>query len=132
MKDDQGPLHDEVLFLHVVSMFQVAAMQQMGKIPNPLTNEIERDLDQAKVSVDILAMLKNKTSGNLSERENEYLGKVLFESQMNYIDELKRPGDESGGKTGEGSREEPPKGHERPAPDGEANESGPGGGRGNG
>jgi hypothetical protein len=132
VKDDQGPLHDEVLFLHVVSMFQIAAMQQMGKIPNPLTNEIERDLDQAKVSVDILAMLKNKTSGNLSDRENEYLGKVLFESQMNYIDELKRPGDEGGGTTGEGSKEEPPKGRERPVPDGEENESGPGGGRGNG
>ncbi len=132
MNDDRQSLHDEVLFLQVVSMFQIAAMQQMGKIPNPLTHEIERDLDQAKLSIDILAMLKKKTQSNLSERENEYLGKALFESQMNYVDELKRPAEESGGEAGEGSKEEPPKGRTSPAPDGETNDQGPGGRGGNG
>ena len=132
MNDDERPLHDEILFLQVVSMFQIAAMQQMGKIPSPLTNEIERDLDQARVSVDILAMLKKKTRGNLTEREDEYLGKALFESQMNYIDELKRPKDAAGDKTGEGSKEEPSKGREGPAPSGEASERNPDGDRGNG
>ena len=132
MNDDERPLHDEILFLQVVSMFQIAAMQQMGKIPSPLTNEIERDLDQAKVSVDILAMLKKKTRGNLTEREDEYLGKALFESQMNYIDELKRPKEEAREKTGEGSKEELPKGREGGAPGGEASERDSDGNRGNG
>ena len=90
MESDANISHNEMLFLQVVSMFQVAAMQQMGKIPNPMTNEMEKDLDQAKMSVDILAMLKEKTKGNLSKQEEEFLAKIVFESQMNYLDELDR------------------------------------------
>lgn len=89
MTDDAQVSRDGILFLQVVSMFQVAAMQQMGKVPNPMTNEIEKDMDQAKMSVDILAMLKEKTKGNLSKQEEEYLSKLVFECQMNYLDEMK-------------------------------------------
>jgi len=35
---------DEILFLQLVAMFQYAAMQQMGKLPNPVSGKIERDL----------------------------------------------------------------------------------------
>jgi hypothetical protein len=34
-------------------------------------------------------MLKEKTKGNLGSAEEEFLNKVLFELQMNYVDELK-------------------------------------------
>jgi hypothetical protein len=84
-----GPTNEQ-LFVHLVMMFQVAAMQQLGKVMNPVTNKIERDLDQAKFSIDTIAMLKEKTKGNLSPSEEEYLGKVLFELQMNYVDEVDR------------------------------------------
>jgi hypothetical protein len=111
VEEDEKLPQGEILFLQVVSMFQAAAMQQMGKIPSPLTGRIERDLEQAKMSVDILAMLKEKTAGNLTKRESGYLGKALFECQMNYLDELKRPEPEAaGGGDGEGSAEESPEG----------------------
>lgn len=84
-----GPTNEQ-LFIHLVMMFQVAAMQQLGKVMNPITNEIERDLEQAKFSIDTISMLKEKTKGNLSPSEEEYLGKVLFELQMNYVDEVDR------------------------------------------
>jgi hypothetical protein len=105
VSENEKLTQNEVLFVQVVSMFQVAAMQQMGKIPNPLSNRIERDLAQAKASVDILSMLKEKTAGNLSKRESEYLGKVLFECQMNYLEELKRPEPEAAGEVDDGSGE---------------------------
>ena len=91
MSGDDTASRNEMLFIQVVSMFQVAALQHMGKLPNPLTNKVERDLEQARISVDILGMLKEKTKGNLNENEKEFLGKVVFESQMNYLDELKKP-----------------------------------------
>lgn len=78
----------------------------MGKIPNPMTNEIEKDMDQAKMSVDILAMLKEKTKGNLSKHEDEYLSKLVFECQMNYVDELKSSKDEKTGDGGDDSEGE--------------------------
>jgi hypothetical protein len=81
-------------FLRLVMMFQMAAMQQMGKLPNPLTNEIERDLQQAKASIDMLEMLEGKTKGNLSGAEKEFLDKVLFELRMDYVDETKRAAEE--------------------------------------
>lgn len=101
MMDDEQLSRDEVLFLQLVSMFQIAALQQLGKIPSPLTGKTERDLEQAKISVDMLGMVEARTKGNLTEREKEFLGKVLFESRMNYLDEMKKPAGEQGGGTGD-------------------------------
>lgn len=81
---------DEVLFVQLVATFQFAAMQQMGKIANPVNGEMERDLDQARMSIDIVQMLQRKSEGHRSARESEFLDKVLFELQMNYVDEVKR------------------------------------------
>lgn len=127
---DDTASRNEMLFIQVVSMFQIAALQHMGKLPNPVTNKVERDLEQARISVDILGMLKEKTKGNLSENEEEFLGKVVFESQMNYLDELKKPeGREKGSSdaTGgvEGERAEPTeKGTDDPT-EGDSAPSGP-------
>lgn len=78
------------LFLQLVLMFQTAALQQMGKIMNPLTKKIEKELSQAKFSIDILGMLQEKTQGNLTEEEKKFLDHVLFELRMNYLDEVKK------------------------------------------
>ena len=91
---------DEILFLQLVAMFQYAAMQHMGKIPSPVTGKIERDLAQARVSIDMIEMLQRRAGAGSSPRESEYLDKVLFELRMNFVDESKRPeepGQESSG-----------------------------------
>lgn len=77
------------LFLQIVLMFQTAAMQQMGKLINPLTQEVERNLEQAKFSIDILGLLEEKTKGNLTPLEEKLLKNALYELRMNYLDELK-------------------------------------------
>jgi len=86
----------------------------MGKLPNPLTNTIERDLEQARISVDILGMIKEKTKGNLNENEAEFLNKVVFESQMNYLDELKKPEEPKEADTGGGAAAESEQATEAP------------------
>ncbi len=73
------------LFLGLVHSFQAAAMQQMGKIVNPFTQEIERDLPQARLSIDMLRMLQERTSGNLTTEESRFLAHVLRELQLNYV-----------------------------------------------
>jgi hypothetical protein len=89
--NDHTLSEDTSRFLQLIAMFQVAAMQQMGKLPSPITSEVERDLQQAKASIDMLDTIKKKTEGNLSDTEAEFLDKVLFELQMNYVDEVNRP-----------------------------------------
>jgi len=88
--NEQSYSEDTSRFLQLIAMFQMAAMQQLGKIPNPITNEVERDLQQAKASIDMLDTIKQKTEGNLGDMEAEFLDKILFELRMNYVDEVKR------------------------------------------
>ena len=88
MADEQK---NELLFTQIIFMFQSAAMQHLGKVKNPLTDRIERDLDQARHTIDILGMLEEKTRGNLNPHGKQFLEHVLFELRMNYVDEANRP-----------------------------------------
>jgi hypothetical protein len=98
---------DELLFLHLVSLFQFAAMQQMGKLPNPVDGKIERNLEQARASIDIVEMLHAKTEGHRTAAESEFLDKVLFELRMNFVDETRRDQAESKGGGGGGAPDAP-------------------------
>lgn len=79
------------LFLGLVQSFQMAAMQQLGKIPNPANDQIERDLPHAKLSIDMLRMLKERTAGNLTMEEGRFLDHVLTELQLHYVTESGKP-----------------------------------------
>lgn len=79
------------MFMYLVGSFEMSAMMAMGKIKNPITDKTERDLTQAQFSIDILDMLKEKTSGKLSEYEAKYLENTLGQLKLNYIDEAKKP-----------------------------------------
>lgn len=82
---------DELLLTQVALMFQTAAFQQMGKLANPLTGTVERDLDQARISIDILDLLHRRMKGNLADSEEKMLSGVLRELRLNYVDEASRP-----------------------------------------
>lgn len=78
------------LFGGLVTMFQTAALQQMGKVKNPLNDKVERDLDQAQMSIDMLDMLQAKTKGNLSKEEEQFLTGVVRDLKLNFVDEQAR------------------------------------------
>ena len=77
----------EYLFHHLVAMFQTLALQQLGKLVNPMTGKLERDLQQAKITIDMLQMIKERTTGNLEQSERVILDRALLELQMNFVDE---------------------------------------------
>lgn len=81
---------DQYLFQLVLSL-QMAAMQNMGKIMSPITGKIERNLEQARVSIDMLGMLADKTKGNLNNEENKFLSNILHELRLNFTDESSKP-----------------------------------------
>jgi hypothetical protein len=80
----------QALFMQLVIMFQQAAWSHLGKLPNPMTDKIERDLEQARMSIDMLDMLKARTKGNLSDEESQILDHALRELKLNYVDELNK------------------------------------------
>ena len=75
------------MFFYMVSSFEMAALQQMGKMKNPLTDKIEKNLDQAQFSIDLLDMIKEKTKGNLNDDEFKFLDHLLGQLKLNYVDE---------------------------------------------
>lgn len=83
-------------FIGFVSLLANSAMQQMGKLVNPLTGKTERNLDGAKATIDMIKMLQAKTKGNLSKEEQQVLDSSLSNLQLNYVDELKRKGEPEG------------------------------------
>jgi hypothetical protein len=80
---------DEALFVNLVMIFKSAAMQQMGKVVNPLTGKVERNLEQARFSIDTIAMLKDKTRGNVTADLEKLMDSVLLELRMNFVEETR-------------------------------------------
>ena len=78
----------DLRFLTLIMSLATAAWSQLGKIPHPSTNKIEKDLDQAKMSIDFLRMLLDKTKGNLKPKENELLTNTVTDLEMNFADEV--------------------------------------------
>jgi hypothetical protein len=78
------------LFLYLLSSFEMSALVQMGKIKNPATDKMERDLAQAQLSIDIIDMMKEKTKGNLTEDEEKFLENMIAQLKLNYVDEAEK------------------------------------------
>ena len=102
-------LIERELFLGLLQSFQAAAMQQMGKVMNPFTEKIERDMPHAKLSIEMLEMLRTRTSGNLTGQEARFLNHVLTELRLNYVAEVDKDKAEAakGGKAPEAPNAEP-------------------------
>ncbi len=77
-------------FFQLILSLQAGAMQQMGKIASPISGKIERNLDMARHSIDMINMLNTKTAGNLTKEESELLKHALYELRLNYVDEVKK------------------------------------------
>jgi hypothetical protein len=88
--------HDQVLAGLVLSL-QAATMQHLGKITNMATGKMERDLEQARGTIDILEMLKAKCRQETPPEILTLLDKTVMELQLNYLDEVKKEqaGDEA-------------------------------------
>ena len=78
---------DDQLFTQLLSIFYSSAMVALGKLKNPATDQIERNLDQAKLSIDMLDLIKEKTKNNLSDSQKRTLDGLLTDLRLNYIDE---------------------------------------------
>ena len=77
----------ELLFMQLVMQNQQIALMSLGKILNPVTNKTEKNLEYAKMAIDTLDMLKEKTSGNLSAYEDQFLTEAIKELKLIYVAE---------------------------------------------
>ncbi len=74
-------------FLTIVQMFQMEGMVALGKMLNPATNEITKNIEHARYVVDILEVLAEKTEGNLDDGDKQFLENTLSTLRLNYLEE---------------------------------------------
>ena len=79
----------ETSFSFFVSTLALQASIFLGNIPSPVDNKKQKNLPQAKLIIDTMIMLRDKTRNNLDEEENDMLGKLLYELEMQYTKSVK-------------------------------------------
>lgn len=71
----------------IISTFATQAAVALGQVANPVTNETNVDLEQAKFAIDLLQTLEEKTKNNRDEDEDKLLADVLYKLRMIFIEE---------------------------------------------
>ena len=73
-------------FIEFVMMTAQNAALFLGQIPNPKTGEPEVNLDLARMFIDQLEMIQEKTRGNLTNEETMVLRNTLSNLQMAFVE----------------------------------------------
>jgi len=68
-----------------------SALVHLGDAPNPETGHVDKSLALARQTIDLIAMLEEKTKGNLTGDEERLIGQILYDLRMRYV-ELSRAG----------------------------------------
>lgn len=105
-------------FSSLLQEFSTRALVSMGMIQNPFSGEAQVDLKAAAYSIDMLAILQEKTEGNLEENESTYLGQLIAQLREAFLKvSAAGGGAEEGSEEGAASAGESPA---EPAPEEEA------------
>lgn len=67
----------QATFLNFLSGLASQALMQFGEIPNPMSGERTANLAYARYTVQLLEVLRDKTQGNRTPEEDQYLSAML-------------------------------------------------------
>ena len=84
-KQEEASTLPPASLLTFLSGLATQTLIQLGEIANPFTKKKEVSLDEARYSIDLLGILKEKTEGNLAEDEAKYLEALLYDLRMRFV-----------------------------------------------
>lgn len=87
---DGPPPLPAVNFSTFIFSLSTSALMNLGELPDPNTRQSCRNIPLAKQTIDILAMLKEKTNGNLEREEEQLLSNLLYELRIKYVTAVKK------------------------------------------
>jgi Domain of unknown function (DUF1844) len=90
--DPQNPYENPTSFLAFVMSLATTAAVHFGDIEDPSVGQTQRNLPAAKQMIELLAMLQEKTKGNLEPEEHQFLDQVLYELRMRFISLVQEAG----------------------------------------
>jgi len=83
---------EAALFLQLILGLQQTGMVALGKLMNPITRTVEKNLDAARDTIDTLAAIESRCRGQLEPDEQRVLQQALTDLRLNYVDESKKAG----------------------------------------
>jgi len=86
MAEEKKAIDFNTFVLSLVSSAQV----HLGLIPNPVTKQTETNIEAARQTIDIIAVMKDKTKGNLTADEERLLDYCLYDLRMKFVDMNKK------------------------------------------
>jgi hypothetical protein len=85
----ERPPLPEANFTSLIFSLSSSALINLGEVPDPNTGKKTKDLQIAKHTIDIIAMLKEKTEGNLTDEEKKFLEAVLTDIRWRFVNASK-------------------------------------------
>ena len=80
----------QIHFTTFILSLNSSALVHLGADTDPTTGTLSKNLALAKQTIDILAMLAEKTQGNLDKDEKRLLTNVLYELRLLYVKEVRQ------------------------------------------
>jgi hypothetical protein len=82
--DAEGP--PQATFEELVRSLAMQALMYLGAFPDPESGRRIVALEPAKLNIDLMGMLEEKTKGNLTDLESKFLTQMLYELRLQYVD----------------------------------------------
>lgn len=89
---EDGPVNEElprIDFATFVLSLSHSALVHLGDAPDPSGNVSAPNLELARQTVDLLALLEEKTRGNLTGQEEHVLSQALYDLRMRFVEVAK-------------------------------------------
>jgi hypothetical protein len=88
--EGQPPPEPRTAFALIVQVIAMPAYAALGMVPDPASGRRRVDRAAAQEMIDLLAVLEQKTRGNLSFEESNFLSRVLYDLRLAFV-EVSRP-----------------------------------------
>jgi hypothetical protein len=87
---DDAQLHSARFATLIISL-HTQTMILLGKLADPASGELRRNLNAARGTIDLIDTLAVKTKGNLTPDEDKMIQQMLTELRLNYVEESNKP-----------------------------------------
>ena len=88
-KEAEHPPLPEISFNSLIFSLSSTVLFHLGEIADPQSGKKAKDLPLAKHTIDTIAMLKEKTEGNLTEEEKKFIENILTDLRWRYVNSTK-------------------------------------------
>lgn len=82
--------NETISFSAFVLSLSTMALAALGQCDDPAFADLPHDRETARNNIDILLMLREKTTGNLTDNEKKLLDSVVYDLQMRYLQSAKK------------------------------------------